>query len=82
MARKRINLSLIGGLTNDRFYQIKKLCVKADKIEAIINALQDYDDFVCSSMFQGPNSEKIQAFEEEYMEVYHDIQKLLKNKKP
>lgn len=89
MGRKKVNVANIGNLSNDNFYKVKKLCAKAEKLESIIEALQDYDDFTSGEWVFRSNSEKllapkqdldaqIEAYEEEYMDIYHQIQKLLK----
>ena len=90
MARKKVNVANIGNLSNDNFYKVKKLCAKAEKLESIIEALQDYWNLYNDNyIFGSPESKnllkpsqdveaQIEAYEEEYMEIYHQIQKLLK----
>lgn len=84
MGRKKVNVANIGNLSNDNFYKVKKLCAKAEKLESIIEALQDYKweyGFITDKDFRidyDTINSQIEGYEQEYMEIYHQIQKLLK----
>lgn len=84
MGRKKVNVANIGNLSNDNFYKVKKLCAKAEKLESIIEALQDYKweyGFITDKDFRidyDTINSQIEAYEQEYMEIYHQVQKLLK----
>lgn len=84
MARKKVNVANIGNLSNDNFYKVKKLCAKAEKLESIIEALQDYKweyGFITDKDFRidyDTINSQIEAYEKEYEEVYYQVQKLLK----
>lgn len=90
-SKKRKPIEEIGNIPHNRFYQVKKLCTKSDKLQAIIEALRDYDDFTSGGWVFRTNSEKllapkqdieaqIKSYEEESEQNYWEIQKLLNNK--